>query len=183
MTLESVKDGLESLDLKIKCFNGKLSVDVYSKSTNSSTHVMSTACHPMKNINKVPQGIAWRLRRFCDTIEKCEPRPDEYKNYYYARDYKPSLVDEQLKKIGQIAREDARKSKPKTNQVSKIKFVTKCNPMLPKIGGIIKRHISILHSDNAFKALFPKDCFSTIYKRNKNLKEMIAHLFTLKNKH
>ena len=58
MTLESVKDGLESLDLKIKCFNGKLSVDVYSKPTNSSTHVMSTACHPMKNINKVPQGIA-----------------------------------------------------------------------------------------------------------------------------
>ena len=58
MTLVSAKDGLESLDLKIKCFNGKLSVDVYSKPTNSSTHVMSTACHPMKNINKVPQGIA-----------------------------------------------------------------------------------------------------------------------------
>ena len=55
--------------------------------------------------------------------------------------------------------------------------------MLPKIEGIIKKHISILHSDNAFKTLLPKDCFSTIYKRNKNLKEMIAHLCTLKNKH
>ena len=66
------------------------------------------------------------------------------------------------------------KSKPKTNQVSKTKFVTKYNPMLPKIDGIIKKHISILHSDDALKTLFPKTLLSTIYKRNKNLKELIA---------
>ena len=128
----------------------------------------------MKNINKVPQGIALRLRRICDATEKYESRPDEYKNYLLARDYKSSLVDEQFKKIGQTSREDARKSKPKTNQASKIKFVTKYNLKLPKIDGIIKKNISILHSDDALKTLFPKDCFSTIYKRNKNLKELIA---------
>ena len=72
------------------------------------------------------------------------------------------------------SREDARKSKPKTNQVSKIKFVTKYNSRLPKVDGIIKKHISILHSDDVLKTDFPKDCFSTIYKRSKNLKELIA---------
>ena len=46
--------------------------------------------------------------------------------------------------------------------------------MLPKIAGTIKKHIAILHSDDALKTLFPKDCFSTIYKRNKNLKELVA---------
>ena len=66
------------------------------------------------------------------------------------------------------------KSKPKTNQVSKTKFVTKYNPMLPKIDVIFKKHISILHSDDALKTVFPKDCFSTINKRNANLKELIA---------
>ena len=135
---------------------------------------MPSMCYPMKNINQVPQGIALRLRRICDTTEKYESRVDEYKNSLFARDYKPSLVDKQFEKIGQISREDARKSKPKTTQVSKIKFVTKHNPKLPKINGIIKKHISILHSDDAIKTLFPKDCFSTIYKRNKNLKELIA---------
>ena len=59
---------------------------------------------------------------------------DEYKNYLLARDYKPSLVDEQFKKISQISRED----------VSKIKFVTKYNLVLPKIDGIIKKHISMM---------------------------------------
>ena len=128
----------------------------------------------MKNINKEPQGIALRLRRISDTTEKYESHADEYKNYLLARDYKPSHVDEQFKKIRKIPREDARKSKTKTNQVSKIKFVTKCNPRLPKIDGIIKKHISILQSDDALKTVFPKDCFITIYKRNENLKELIA---------
>ena len=167
-------NGLVFLDLKITCLNGKLSVDVYSKPTNSFTYVMPSTCYPMRNINKVPQGIALRLRRICDTTEKYESRADKYKNYLLARDYKPSLIDEQLKNIGQISREDARKSKPKTNQASKIKFVTKYNPKLPKIDGIIKKHISVLHSDDALKTLFPKDCFSIIYKRNKNLKDLTA---------
>ena len=63
------------------------------------------------------------------------------------------------------------KSKPKINQVSKIKFVTKFNPMLPNYVTYV---ISISHSDDPLRTLFPKDCLSTIYERNKNLKELIA---------
>ena len=174
MQIADEVNGLEFLDLKIKCLKDKLSVDVYSKPTNSFTYVLPSTCYPMKNINKVPQGIALRLRRICDTTEKYESRADEYKNYLLARDYKPSLVDKQFKKISKISREDASKNKPKTSQVSKIKFVTKCNPRLPKIDGIIKKNISILHNDDALKTVFPKVCFSTIFKRNKNLEELIA---------
>ena len=134
-------NGLKFLDLKIKYLNGKLSVDVYSKPQNRFTYVMPSTCYPMKNINKVPQGITLRLRKIFNTIEKYESRADEYKNYLLARDYKPSLVNEHFKKIRQIPREDARKSKAKTNQVSKIKFATKCHPNLPKMDGVIKKHI------------------------------------------
>ena len=82
--------------------------------------------------------------------------------------YKHFLVDEQVKKVSKISREDARKSKPKTNQVSKIKFVRKYNPMLPKIDGIIKKHISIVHSDCALKTLFPFVLFTKEIKISKN---------------
>ena len=64
----------------------------------------------------------------CDTTEKYESRADENKNYLLARDYQPSLVHELLKTIYQVSREHARKSKPKTNKDSKVKFITKCNP-------------------------------------------------------
>ena len=45
--------------------------------------------------------------------------------------------------------------------------------MLPKIDGIIKKHISVLHNDDVLKTFFPKDCSNTIYEINKNLKELI----------
>ena len=90
-------------------------------------------------------------------MEKYESRADEYKNYLLVRDYKP-LVDEQFKKISKISREDARKSKPKTNQVTKIKFVTKYNPRVPKIVGIIKNIFQfctiMMHSNCLCQRLF-----------------------------
>ena len=42
----------------------------------------------------------------------------------------------------------------------------------------------MMHSDDALKIVFSKDFFSTIYKRNKNLKELIApSIYPKKNKH
>ena len=53
--------------------------------------------------------------------------------------------------------------------VSKIKFATKYNPMLPKIDCITKRHISTLHSDDALKI-----SFVLFIKQIKTKKELIA---------
>ena len=174
MQIEDEKNGLEFLDLKIKFLNAKLPVNVYSKATNSFICVIPSTCYPLKNIKKVPEGITVRLRRICNTAEKYESRVDKHKNCLLAHDYKASFADEQLKKIAQISRDQAGESKPKTNQVSKIKFVTKYKALLPKIDGIIKKYISILHNNHALKTLFTTDFFCTIYKRNKNLKELIA---------
>lgn len=71
----------EFLDFKLKWIGSKLSVDIYYKPTNSFTHVMVSTCYPVKNINKVPQAIALRLRRICYTTEKYQSRTNEYKNY------------------------------------------------------------------------------------------------------
>ena len=45
MKLEDELNGLEFLDLKIKCLKGRLSVHVYSKPTNSFTYVLSNEKH------------------------------------------------------------------------------------------------------------------------------------------
>ena len=65
---------LEFLDLRIKCVDGKLSVDVFAKPTNSFTCVNPSTCYPCKSINNIPRGITLRLRRICDTDEKFEFR-------------------------------------------------------------------------------------------------------------
>ena len=60
---------LESLNLKFKIVEEIITVDVYSKPTNSFTYVLPSR-HRYKNIGNVPKGITLRLRRICDTDEK-----------------------------------------------------------------------------------------------------------------
>ena len=70
---------------------------------------------------------------------------------------------------------EARAKRPKKNQVSKIKFLTTYNTSLPKIDRIIRKNfLPLLHSDDSLKKLFSANIFSTIFKHNKNLKEILA---------
>ena len=57
-----------------------------------------------------------------------------------------------------------------------IKFIETFNPALPNIERLIRKHIHYLHSGEAFqiKKAFPNIKFSVIYKRNKNLREIVV---------
>ena len=102
------KNGLELLDLRLKLKGcNKITVDIYSKPTNSFTYVDPKNCCPSRNINKIPEGIALTLRRICESDEKYEKRSNEYQNYLIARNYSPSLVAKQFQKVSQISRDNA----------------------------------------------------------------------------
>ena len=121
-------------------------------------------------LHTIPEGI--RFRRICDSDEKF--KHEEYKNYLIAKDYHPGLVDQRFRKFEMTSRHNARKENIKRKEVSKVKFITTFNPALPSIEGLIRKHIHYLHSDEVLKKAFPRNKFSVIYKRNKNLKEMVA---------
>ena len=109
-TMEVAEPGnyLKILDLKLKWENGKITVDVHSKPTNSFKYVLPTTCYPRKSINNIPHGIALRLRKICDSDEKFKHRSEEYKNRLVARDYHPGLVDKQFRKVVMTSRHNAR---------------------------------------------------------------------------
>ena len=66
---------LEFFELKWQ--EGKIMVDVHSKSTNSFTYVLPTTCCPRKSINNIPHGTALRRRRICDLDEKLRHQSEE----------------------------------------------------------------------------------------------------------
>ena len=52
------ENGLEFLDLKLKMNEkNKITIDVFSKPTNSFTYVMPSTCYPSNNINNVLEGL------------------------------------------------------------------------------------------------------------------------------
>ena len=81
------ENGLEFLDLKLKMNeNNKITIDVFSKPTDSFTYVMPSTCYPSNNMNNISRGIALRLKRICGSDEKFNVRSNEYKNYLIVRD-------------------------------------------------------------------------------------------------
>ena len=154
--------------------NGKISVDVFSKPTNSFTYVLPSTCYPNRNIRNVPKGIALRLRRICDSDEKYDERSEEYQKYLIARDYQPGSVKRQFEEVKKLSRSEARRPKVKSNQVRKLNFFTTYNPSLPNMDTLVKKYLPLLHSDENLKELFPASAFNTIYRRNKNLKELLS---------
>ena len=110
-------DGLEFLDLKLKMVNGKISVDVFSKPTNSFTYVLPSTCYPNRNIRNVPKGIALRLRKTCDSDENYEERSEEYQKYLIATDYQPGSIKTQFEEVKKLSRSEAQRPKVKSNQL------------------------------------------------------------------
>ena len=63
--MEVAKDILKFLDLRLK-FDKKskrISIDIFSKATNSFTYVLPSTCFLKNNIENIPKGVALRLRR------------------------------------------------------------------------------------------------------------------------
>ena len=73
--------------------NSKITVDVFSKPTNSFIYVMPSTCYLSNNINNVLREIALGLKRTCDSDEKFTVPSNDYKNYLIAKDYKPKVVE------------------------------------------------------------------------------------------
>ena len=162
--------------------NSKITVDVYSKPTNSFIYVMPSTYYPSNNINNVLRGIALRLKRICDSDEKFTVRSNEYKNYLIARDYKPKVVEKHFSEIAKLSRAEAGQIKPKQQANDLILFATTCNPMLPNMRSLIKKHLPVLHSDSDLKNIFPENSICTLFKRNRNLKEILSPSLYTKNK-
>ena len=168
-------DGLEFLDLKLclDTISNRISVDVFAKPTNSFTYVLPSIFYPRKNIENVHVGVALRLRRICDSDEKFNLRSSEYQKYLIARDYKPHKVLRKFSRISSIPREEARRPKSKGDYKA-FQLITEFNPILTDLNSVIKKHLPLLYCDADKKEIFPERSVKALYRRGKNLKEILS---------
>ena len=154
--------------------NGKNSVDIFSKPTDSFTYVLPSYYYPNRNIKNVPKGIALRLRRICDSDEKHDEWSEELRKYLIVRDYQPGSGKWQFEEVKKLSRSETRGPKVKSNQVRKLNIFTTYNSSLHNMESQVKKYLPLIHSDENLKELFPAKIFNAIYRRNKNLKELLS---------
>ena len=114
-----------------------------------------------------------RLRRICSQDDDFKVRSEEYIEYLiqcgHDRDHIRSIFQE----VSNMTRQEARKSKAKQDSKFCV-FCVKYNPRAPDIGKIVKKHLAIIDSEVVARKILPATSIRVAYKRNANLKELLA---------
>ena len=164
---------LHFLDLLISIVNNRMETTVYSKPTDAHLYLNANSSHPKSQILGIAKGVALRLRRICSRDADFWEKSRIYMKYLTDCGHDSAHVNRAFEVVGAMTREEARTSRRKVRRNSCV-FVTKFNPSAPDIRKFFRKHRSVLDSDEQAKKILPESAILVSYKRNANLKELLA---------
>ena len=166
-------DNVPFLDVNVSLSNGVIATDLYCKPTDKHQHLLFSSSHPIHTKKAIPFSLALRLRRICSTHEAFQTRTSELISYLLKRGYNLKFLKEQIQRAADIPRHIALQTKPKTDNSNRIPFIVTYNPSLPSISSIFKKHLSLLHSSDHCKAVFPHPPI-VAFRRSPNLRDLLV---------
>ena len=117
-TYESNEKEIPFLDLKVKLNEGKISTDLYIKSTDRHQYLHFTSSHPNHTKRSIVHSQGLRVKRICSEKEDFLKYMREIKRGYpenivFKRGYPENIVDQELGKIesSELSRRTNKKDK------------------------------------------------------------------------
>ena len=159
------------LDTKVSISGGKLITDLYKKPTDRCQYLLPSSCHPSHITKNIPYNLAYRLLRICSERETLITRLDELKVLLLSRDYRQKAVEDAIKRVLEINREEAIKRIPK-KKCDRTIIVLTYNPALPSVSGILQKHWRVMTQDPYLKKVFPSPPM-VAFRRPKNLRDKL----------
>ena len=135
---------IEFLDTTVKVENGYITTDLYCKPTDKHLYVQQRSNHPNSMTKSIPYGLGIRLKRICSNESDYTSRRRELKNQLRKRGYSGQFIENGLRKVDGLNREDLLKKKVKTNN-DRVPIVLTFAKQLPNIAEIIIKNLKILH--------------------------------------
>ena len=159
------------LDTKVSINGGKLITDLYKKPTDRCQYLLPSSCHPSHISKNIPYNLCYRLLRICSERDTLKTRLDELKDLLLSREYRKNVVEDAIKRVLGISREEAlqRVTKKKSDRTV---FVLSYNPALPSVSGILKKHWRVMTKDPYLKKVFPAPPM-VAFRRAKNLRDKL----------
>ena len=98
-TYESNEKEIPFLDLKVKLNEGKISTDLYIKSTDRHQYLHFTSSHPNHTKRSIVYSQGLRVKRICSEKEDFLKHMREMKLWFLKRGYPENIVDQELGKV------------------------------------------------------------------------------------
>ena len=161
------------LDVSVTLEGGKLTTDLYCKSTDKHQYLYHTSCHPKHTKTSLPYCLALRLRRICSSENLFQQCTNEMLHHLNQRGYKKRSIHDAIKKASLVTREEALADKTKSKSLQRVPFVVTYNLMLPNIPKILHEAHPILHASERYTEIF-KNVPLVSYRRARNLSDMLC---------
>ena len=113
LTYESNEKEIPFFDLKVKLNEGKISTDLYIKSTDRHQYLHFTSSYPNHTKRSVVYSQGLRVKRICSEKEDFLKYIREIKLRFLKRGYPENVVDQELGKVesSELSRRTNKKDK------------------------------------------------------------------------
>jgi len=164
------------LDVVVKLGEGGfLTTDLFVKPTDSKSYLHFNSDHPLHTKKAVPFGLGMRMKRICTREEDFRRHRGDLKARLIEREYPAFLVEQELRKVDNVSRDQLLKSRSGENDKKKgVPMAITFSQYLPNIQAVLKSKRYLLHKSQRLSNIFPLDPMVAC-KRGRNLRDMLVH--------
>ena len=157
------------LDTSLEIKSGKIISDLYRKPSDHNKYLLPSSAHPSHVTESTPFSLALRIVRNCSEPKTRDMRFEELKRMLLARDYKPNIINENIRKARAMPRSEALKDRFKEETTPRPVFVVLFDKRMPSVGNMVTKHWrTMVSSDPYLKEVFPAPPL-VAYKVGRNL--------------
>ena len=149
-----------------------ISVDLYTKPTDTHQYLLLTSCHSKHCCKNVPYILALCLRRICSDSDTFESRARELTDHLCKWGYQKQEISLAIERAWQQKREDLLSYRPKSES-SILPFMLTYHPDLPKVRDIVNKHWPIIESSSTLSKIFTERQ-TMAYRRPKSLWDLLV---------
>ena len=146
-TFDQSTDEVSFLDVCVKINEGVINTTVFSKPTDSHLYLNSNSNHPRHVIRNIPKSQFLRLRRICSSQADFISKSSTYAQYFISRGYEKSKIEEAIREVTKMKREELLTDNPKKKTTERIVFVCDWHPNLAQLPSFLKRSFFHLKND------------------------------------
>ena len=168
------RSSIEFLDTLVKLENGHIYTDLYSKPTDKHLYLRENSCHPPHTKKSLAYGLGIRIRRICEKDEDYNKHRRELKQQLRKRGYSGKLIEQQLKRVDALDRDDLLKRKKVNEKAKRVPIVLTYSKLLPDIRNILRKHQSTLFRSDRLQKVFPEPPLLA-FRRDRNLCDTLVH--------
>ena len=168
------KTSITFLNTEVYIKNNKLYPKIYRKKKYRQTFLNIDSEHPKSLKTSIPYSQALRIKSICSKTTYFEYHLQKLTGRLENQGYNKKSIDQQFSKAKTIDRNQLLNEKTHDKETqNKTPLVLTYNHFLPHISKIVRKHWNILNIiSRALQGLFQEEPI-TVFKRNRNLKELI----------